>query len=183
MLKLILLVVPLGLDTFAVSTAIGLGGLRQNQRLRLSLLLASFETMMPLVGLVIGHGLGHTIGAAADYLAIATLVVLGIWMLKEPEETEQKHVQQLASRHGLALIGLGLSISIDELVMGFTIGLLHLSIWLAITLIGAQAFLLAQVGMRLGARVRITTQEWAERLAAIALLALGALLLAEKLAN
>jgi hypothetical protein len=36
--------------------------------------------------------------------------------------------------------------------MGSTIGLLHLKLWLAILLIGLQAFVFAQLGLRLGAR-------------------------------
>ena len=54
--------------------------------------------------------------------------------------TSFRQVSALSSRGGLALIGLGISISLDELAMGFTIGLLQLSIVLAVVLIGAQAF-------------------------------------------
>jgi putative Mn2+ efflux pump MntP len=66
--------------------------------------------------------------------------------------------------------------------MGFTIGLLHLSIWLAVILIGLQACLVAQLGLRLGSRLNEAAREWAERAAALALLGLGALVLIEKLA-
>ena len=45
--------------------------------------------------------------------------------------------------------------------------------------IGLQAFLLAQLGLRLGARLGAAAPEWAERAAGLALLALGALVLAE----
>ena len=65
---------------------------------------------------------------------------------------------------------------------GFTIGLLHLSIWLAVILIGLQAFLVAQLGLRLGSRLGEAARAWAERAAALALLGLGALVLIQKLA-
>jgi putative Mn2+ efflux pump MntP len=64
---------------------------------------------------------------------------------------------------------------------GFTIGLLHLSLWLAVVLIGAQAFLFSQLGLRLGARLNGILRERAEQLAGIALLGLAALLAVEKL--
>lgn len=48
---------------------------------------------------------------------------------------------------------LGVSISLDELAIGFTLGLLHLPALLVIALIGAQALILSQLGLRLGARV------------------------------
>jgi putative Mn2+ efflux pump MntP len=181
MLKLILFVLPLGLDTFAISAALGLRGLPAKDRLRASLLMSSFEMAMPVVGLLLGRGLGRAIGGVADYFAAAALLGLGVWMLLADDEAEDEKIGALSTRGGLALIGLGVSISLDELAMGFTIGLLHLSIVLAVVLIGVQAFVLAQLGLRLGARLGTAAREWAERLAAFALIGLGVLVLAEKL--
>ena len=182
MLKLILFVFPLGLDTFAVAAALGIGGLPARSRLRVSLLMSSFEMAMPVVGLLAGRALGTIVGGAADYVAIAVLGLLGIWMLRHEEDTEGERVDELVSGRGLALLALGISISLDELAIGFTIGLLHLSLWLAILLIGAQAFLFAQIGMRLGSRLNETLRERAEQLAGVALLGLALLLAIEKLA-
>ncbi len=180
-LKLILFVFPLGLDTFAVSAALGMRGLPSRARLRVSLLMSSFEMAMPVVGLLVGHALGTLFGHAADYVAIGVLALLGAWMLLDEDDAEGKKAGQLASGQGLVLLALGLSISLDELAIGFTIGLLHLSIWLAVVLIGAQAFLFAQVGLRLGARLNETLRERAEQLAGLALLGLALLLGVEKL--
>jgi putative Mn2+ efflux pump MntP len=107
--------------------------------------------------------------------------LLGGWMLLHEEEGEGEKVGRLASGSGLVLLALGFSISLDELAIGFTIGLLRLSLWLAVVLIGAQAFLFAQVGLRLGARLNETLRERAEQLAGLALLGLAALLAVEKL--
>ena len=181
MLKLLLFVLPLGLDTFAISAALGLRGLPKRERLRVSLLMSGFEMAMPVVGLVLGRGLGAAIGGPAEYVAAAALILLGLSMFREDEEAEGEQVVGLGDRSGLALLGLGLSISLDELAMGFTIGLLHLSLPLAIVLIGAQAFLVAQLGLRLGARIGEAAREWSERLAAVALIGLGVLVLAERL--
>lgn len=138
---------------------------------------------MPVVGLLIGHGLGSAIGTAADYLAIATLAAVGIWMLVSNDEVEEERIAQLSNGRGVALLALGLSISLDELAMGLTVGLLHLSIWLAVVLIGAQAFLVAQIGMRLGERGGEALRERAERAAGIALLGISLVLLVEQLAR
>ena len=181
MLKLLLFVLPLGLDTFAVSAALGLQGLPKRDRLRVSLLLTAFEMSMPVVGLFMGRGLGDAIGSVAEYIAAALLIGLGIYMLNEDEEAEGEKAAGLASRSGLALVGLGLSISLDELAMGFTIGLLHLSLVLAVLLIGVQAFAVAQLGLRLGARLGEGASEWAERLAGVALIGLGILILVQRL--
>ena len=182
MLKLILFVLPLGLDTFAVSAALGMRGLPARERLRISLVMSSFEMAMPVIGLLLGQALGRLIGGAAEYLAIAVLALLGVWMLADEEEDdESERVAQLARGRVLVLVALGISISLDELAMGFTIGLLHLTVWLAVVLIGAQAFLFAQLGLRAGARLSRTLRERAEQLAGVALLALAVLLAVEKL--
>lgn len=182
MLKLILFVLPLGLDTFAISAALGMRGLPKRERLRVSLLMSCFEMAMPVVGLLVGHALGHLVGKAADYVAIAVLALLGVWMLAHEEKDEGEKVAQIAGGQGLVLLALGISISLDELAIGFTIGLLHLSLWLAVVLIGAQAFLFAQLGLRLGARLNETLRERAEQLAGLALIGLAVLLGIEKLA-
>ena len=181
MLKLILFVLPLGLDTFAVSAALGASGVKARERLRISLLLSSFEMTMPVVGLLLGRGLGSAVGGIADYIAIVVLAGVGIWMLASDDENETAQVASLSSRRGLALVALGISISLDELAMGFTIGLIGLSIWLAVILIGLQAFLVAQVGLRLGGRLNSRYREAAERAAGVALVGLAVLLAMEKI--
>ena len=179
-LKLILFVCPLGLDTFAVAAALGIRGQPPRQRLRLSLVMSCFEMAMPVVGLLLGHALGHLVAGAADYVAIGVLALLGVWMVVH-EEDEGEKAAQLAAGQGLVLLALGISISLDELAIGFTIGLLHLSLWLAVVLIGAQAFLFAQIGMRLGSHLSDNLRERAEQLAGLALLGLALLLGIEKL--
>lgn len=181
MWKLIVFILPLGLDTFAVSAALEMRGLPSRQRARVSLLMSGFEMAMPVIGVLLGHALGHLIGDAADYLAIAVLALLGVWMLVHEEDDESERVAELASGNGLVMIALGISISLDELAVGFTIGLLGLNLWIAVALIGAQAFLFSQLGLRLGTRLNEKLREGAERLAGIALIALAALLLVEHL--
>ena len=181
-LKLVGLIVPLGLDTFAVAAALGLAGLPRVARLRVSLLFTAFEMGMPLVGFFGGRLAGAVAGNAADFLAIVILIGLGLFMLRPgTEEQDQARAGMLAKTRGVAALGLGISISVDELAIGFTLGLLRLPIVLVIVLIGLQTFLLTQVGLRLGARVGERIREGAERLAGLALALLGVVLLLEKL--
>ncbi|TMD67310.1 MAG: hypothetical protein E6I84_03875, partial [Chloroflexi bacterium] len=147
-----------------------------------TVLFTAFEMGMPLVGFVGGTLVGGTLGHAADYLAIAILIALGAYMLwPRPEEREDQRLSLLARTRGLAALGLGVSISLDELAIGFTLGLLRLNVLLIIVLIGAQTFLVTQLGLRLGRQVGERVREGAERVAGVALALLGLVLLAEQL--
>lgn len=171
-MKLVLFVLPLALDTFAVSAALGVAQLPQRRRLELALVMTAFELAMPVVGLLAGHGVGSALGHVAHYVAAAALVALGVYMLVGGEDRPPTNV------HGLALVGLGLSISLDELAIGFSFGLLRVSLAWALVLIAVQAFAAAQLGLWLGARVGESLRERAEQAAGLALIALAVVVLA-----
>jgi len=78
------------------------------------------------------------------------------------------------------MVGLGLSVSLDELAIGFSLGLLNVPIVPAIVLIAAQAFVVSQVGMALGGKVSEAPREGTERLAGAVLLAIAGILLITK---
>jgi manganese efflux pump family protein len=179
--KLLALILPLGLDTFAVAAALGLVGVSGQQRLPVSALFVAFEAGMPLVGLALGAPLGHALGGAADYLAIAVLLAFGLYTLLSSKEGEQDRVEQLGQLRGRGAILLGISISLDELAIGFTLGLLGLPVLLVIALIALQTLAVTQLGLRLGARISDRLRDGAETIAGIALTALAFVLLLEKL--
>jgi manganese efflux pump family protein len=83
--------------------------------------------------------------------------------------------------HGPGALLLSVSISLDELAIGFTLGLLCLPAGLVIVLIALQAFIVTQLGLRVGSRLSDRLREGAERLAGVALTGLGIVLLAESL--
>lgn len=173
MLKLIALVIPLGLDTFAIAAALGMAGLPGHKRLRVSVVFTSFEAGMPIIGLVVGNVLSLAVGRLADLLAIAVLIGLGAFMLLPREDDDEASTQLLSRTSGVAILGLGLSISLDELAIGFVLGLVKAPVLLAIMLIAAQAFVLSQLGFRIGSRLKDAVREGAERLAGVVLLLLG----------
>jgi putative Mn2+ efflux pump MntP len=101
-------------------------------------------------------------------------------MLRSGGDDEDK-ASRITTSRGLALLALGVSVSLDELAIGFSIGLTHLPVTAVITAIALQAFLAAQLGLTLGARIGDRWRERAERVAGIALILLGAYLLTEQI--
>jgi len=175
-LKLVALVIPLGLDTFGVALALGIAGLPPEHRLRVSLMFAAFEAAMPLLGVALGAPLGHAIGSAADYIAAALIAALGLYMLTA-EKDEEDRLLSLTQGGTFGAMVLGVSISLDELAIGFSAGLLRLPILALVIAVAAQAFVVTQIGIRLGASVGERLREGAEKLAGLALTALGVILL------
>src|SRR5438045_9352941 len=126
-LTLVALVVPLGLDTFAVAAALGISGLPRRDRLRVTLLFTAFETGMPLIGFLGGAAVGRAAGDAAELIAIAILIGLGAYILwPGAEAREEQRLRLLGRYRGLAAIVLCICISLDELAVGFSTGLLRL---------------------------------------------------------
>jgi len=111
------------------------------------------------------------------------VIGVGIWMLLAGDEDEEEKASRVMTSHGLALVGLGISISLDELAIGFSIGLVQLPVSAVIAAIALQAFVAAQLGLALGAKIAGRWRERAEQLAGIALILLGAYLIAEQLSR
>jgi putative Mn2+ efflux pump MntP len=177
-LKLIALIAPLGLDTLGVAVILGVAGFPSHRRLELSLLFAGFETAMPLVGVALGVPLGEAIGGVANYFAATLIGALGAYMLlaRADGEGESERLLSMTQRGLFGAFALGVSISLDGLAIGFSAGLLRLPIVAMAVAIGAQAFVVTQVGVRAGNRVGERLREAAEKLAGIALIALAAVL-------
>lgn len=174
-LKLAALVLPLGLDTLGVALALGIAGLPAGRRTQIALLFAGFEAGMPLVGVAIGVPLGRAIGPVADTIAAVLIVVLGVYMLVEHDENDERLIG-MTHRGPTAAIALGVSVSLDELAIGFSAGLLRVPVLPMVIAIAVQAFVVTQIGVRLGGRVGERWREASERVAGIALIALGAIL-------
>jgi manganese efflux pump family protein len=180
--RLLAFVLPLGLDSFAVAAAIGATGtVGWRARLRISLIFVIFEAGMPLIGLAIGGGLARVIGPAADYVAAAAVIGLGAWMIFEAaRDDDDAPAERLAGASGLTAIALGLSISLDELAIGFSLGLARLPVVPVIIAIAVLAVIASQLGLAIGQVISASFREHAEQVAGIALIALGGYLIAER---
>jgi manganese efflux pump family protein len=179
------LLLPLGLDTFALSAALGVAGLPTRDRLRVSLLFTVFEAGMPIAGMLLGQAIGRLVGPWAGYTGILFLLVAGAMLLRpgRDEDAEERRLKLLAHARGIAILDLGLSISVDELTVGFSAGLLGIPIALAVIWIAIQAFGVAQLGLSLGGRISDEMRERSEQAAGVALILVALVLLGLRLAG
>ena len=179
LLKLLAFVLPLGVDSFAMAAALGTRRPTRRQRWRLSLLFVAFEGGMPLIGLAIGAPVALAMGSTADYIAGGVLVVVGLWMVFA-DENEDEANDRITGVGMWSALALGASISLDELAIGFTLGLARLPVVPVIVAIAVQALVASPLGFRLGGYVSEAWREWADRLAGIVLAALGVYLVVQR---
>lgn len=94
------------------------------------------------------------------FVVPAIVGVIGILMLDEAfndddDDDEAEKARALVSARGRSIIGLGISISVDELIVGFTIGYSqYFSTPEAIIAIVIQSFLALMAGLYFGRKVR-----------------------------
>jgi manganese efflux pump family protein len=163
-LRIAAFVLPLGFDTFAVAVALGLRGLHP---LGPALLFSLFETVMPLIGILVGRYVGLRFGTLAVYIGAIILVAIGIHTLRETLGRDKETPSlSFESVRGIFLAGLG--ISTDEIAMGFPLGALGLPIIAVLTAIAVQAFFVTAAGILVGRRIGMALGRMASRIAGIA---------------
>ncbi len=147
--SLLILGFTLSLDNFRTAAVLGglrLGWVRASQ---VALVFGFWDGLAPLVGILAGHYLGQRIGATGDYVGAVALATYGLflviqaWRTAEPEELDQR----------VALFGLPLPLSVDNVVAGASLGLLGFSPWLAPPLFGVITALMTLVGLQVGRAV------------------------------
>jgi putative Mn2+ efflux pump MntP len=211
-LPLFLFILPLGLDTLGVSISLGIKsrggdiamgsgkGLRLPEWFITAILFSLAETCMPLIGLAIGYTTSLTFWKFAHLIGPLILIGIGLWELfeegkeyfknnkiSEPSTFHHKGPaeEQFQWRYQLLL---ALSISLDELAIGFSLGAIVVSPVSVLTihpiviciLIGIQGFMMTIIGIMLGKTLRYrlrNLKELAELLSALLLVGLGIWLL------
>lgn len=169
-LKMIALILSLGMDTLMIS--ISLGFVKTKAKTNIALTFAFAEALMPLIGLFIGKGAGQLIGNWASFIGGIALLAVAVWLIffEDEDDAEEKLERNLI---GWTLIVTALSISLDELAVGFSIGLIGVPIALTISLVALQAFIFTFLGLTFGSKLKRYLGEWSEKLAGIILGLLG----------
>lgn len=139
----------LSLDNFRASIALGTVPFSMKRAVQVALTFGLWDGIMPLVGLLIGRQVGENIGDVAEYVGAAALGGYGVYLvvsaLRNPEPDELDHPW--------ALFGIPLSLSLDNLLAGASLGLLGLSPWVSAAVFGGMTVVLSLVGLLVGRTV------------------------------
>jgi manganese efflux pump family protein len=136
----------LSLDNFRVAIVLGTVPFGLKRAVQVALTFGLWDGIMPLIGLLIGREIGDAVGDVADYVGAAALGAYGIYLVisslrnPEPEELD----------HPWALFGIPLSLSLDNLFAGASLGLLGMSPWFSATVFGAITAVMSLIGLQVG---------------------------------
>jgi putative Mn2+ efflux pump MntP len=171
MFGLLAAAVALGASNGAAAIGIGLSGVDARSRARLAIVFGAFEAGMPLLGLVLGRHVANLIGRPAQVLGGALLVVIGLL------EVGARRASPGAGGIGLGrLVVTGCALSLDNLVVGFALGSLHVNLVVAAATIGGVSVAMSLVGFELGARLGARFERRAQLAGGMVLVALGVVL-------
>ncbi len=172
-IALLLIGLSVGLDNFAASIAIGLGGVKKSLRVRIALVFGLFEALMPIVGIILGQKLISLIGGEANVIGGTLLVCTGIYLvIAALRQTDDKKVKQASKSWGKLIIA-GFSISIDNLIIGFGLVSNHASLLIMAVIFGTISVSLAFIGIELGSRLGSKVEEYSELLSGVIIILVG----------
>lgn len=136
-----------GLDNLQVSPALGMMPMTTARRWMFALMFGLCEALMPLIGLCLGHSLHEAFTPIAETLGPVVMLACGAAVIIMA--LRQRDVSALVSSRW-TLIGLPLSLSVDNLLAGLGAGASGYPLWLAAVVIGGISTALCLLGLAAG---------------------------------
>ncbi|MBZ9627659.1 manganese efflux pump MntP family protein [Psychroflexus sp. CAK57W] len=158
-----------------LSFAFGLGALDISKyHLRIVLIFTLVEFTIPLVGLFMGQYVSLFIENYADFIGSLILVGLGVYVIFSFSKTKKEienTLEYIISIKGLILIALGLSL--DNLLVGFSLGLGEVNPLKLAGFIGFFSGLFSFIGLKTGKFIKNKSGNYIQVFAGIVLILLG----------
>ena len=172
MLQIILLGVLAGIDNVQVAAAISMAPLTRARRTLFAIAFCLCEIGAPLAGLFLAHGLRAHFGAWLDRAAPLLVVLCGATILLLAFRDDDS-LEKLVN-HRWTVIGLPLTLSFDNLLIGLSLGTLNFPLPLAAATIGCVSACMCVCGIAFGARLRKWIPDYAEVLSGAYLIVIAA---------
>src|SRR6185503_5487523 len=142
MVTLLLLGFALSLDSFRASLGLGALKLSRLRQLQIVIAFGLCDALAPLIGLLIGKSLLEFVGPWVEHLGPLLLCAYGVYVIY----ISQRYV---GDTDRWMVLGLPLSLSLDNLVAGTTLGMVGFPLVLSVTIIGVMSSLFSLAGLLL----------------------------------
>jgi putative Mn2+ efflux pump MntP len=184
---IILVAVVLGADAFSLSMGMGIKGTSRRYAIRFSILVGIFHVFMPLLGLSLGLAAGKILGVWAGRIGAVVLLYIGLEMIwKSYQELKTRVVTVTETRDALAcndnktnadgwasLLVLTISVSIDALTVGFSLGTIQAPILFTVMIMGVIAGTMTMLGFKGGRIFSRVVGSYSQVVGGLVLLALA----------
>src|SRR4030095_15612753 len=128
------------LDSFRVSLGLGALKMRPFRQAQIVLAFGLCDGLAPLLGILIGQSLIRFVGEWTEYLGPVVLGVYGAYVIYVAKRYEGRETPEPG---GWVVLGIPLSLSLDNLIAGASLGLLGFPLLLSVTVIGAMRALMS----------------------------------------
>jgi len=163
----------LGMNNALASVALGTIKMSRWRQLAIACTFSVFEAGMPLLGIWLGASLSHVLGSRAKLIGIGILVIIGLYSLFKAASPNDVAVNKL----GIRTLVLAVALSLDNLSVGFALGVLSIPLVLAAVTFGTISLVMTLVGLELGRFLGRRINVSAEKLSGVVLLATAAVMM------
>ncbi len=173
LLNLIVLGIVIGSNNFAVALTLGALG-QSRRRFRIMIVTGSFEFTVPLIGMLLGAAAAEAIGLHSNVIGATLLFGLGLITvlggLRENQNVELI-AQRVTTWSGLIILAAGLSL--DNLLVGFSLGLAEAPPLAVASAIALFSVAFTWLGIHIGTESRHLRERTAKIISGILLMLLG----------
>jgi manganese efflux pump family protein len=174
-LSLLFIALSLSADCFAVALGgcVSIAKLKYIQVFRTALAFGAAQSIMPLIGWLIGSTVINFIAGFDHWVAFGLLSAVGgrmIWEAFHEKDADQKSVD---ITRGILLFTLALATSIDSLAVGLSFAFIQVNILYACLIIGVTAFIITNLGFYLGRKAGHVLGQRAKIAGGIILIGIG----------
>jgi len=179
-ITILLIAFGLSFDTFAVSVSSGLILRKINffNAMKIALVLALFQGLMPMIGWFIGSGVKKYMMAYDHWIAFILLAALGIKMIYESFRNN-KDSQSLNPMRFAVMFSMAIATSIDALIVGLSFAFFEVNIFITAFLIGLVTFIVSMLGILFGKKAGAHLGQRMEIVGGLILIAIGLKILIE----
>lgn len=173
LLTILIMALALGMDAFSLGIGVGMKGVRLKDIFRISMVVALFHIIMPLLGMFTGHFVSEVLGHVTAFAAGGLLILLGCHMIYNSIYGGIVPLLDYRSNVGVVLYSLG--VSVDSFSVGVTLGMFQSNLLLTMAAFGGAGGLMSILGLLLGRHVSRGLGEYGEAIGGAVLLAFGIL--------
>lgn len=181
LISIFLLSIGLSFDTFAVSVSCGLieRKIKFIQASRIAIIFAIFQSVMPIIGWLLGLCIKKYIVQIDHWVAFGLLFFIGVKMIYESFKKDE--VKNFSIKNIKVILLMSLATTIDAFAVGITFAFLNVRLILASLIIGSVTYTISMLGMLFGKNVGSHFGKKMEIAGGLILIGLGIKILIEHL--